>query len=184
MQSKLCMLSGSSLGVSWTLQGLRPWATSVVLSEIYLTVFLRSHILFLPPLFLEVMDLCIGVVLCKVIWEIGPQSTFLDVSHLFTLLPTMGTCYGAQLNCTLHILFCVATVWGLGLLISVMSSLREEYSTYTSMNTLCLPTQCWACRIYCINIQNESDYWEETYKSSPMQGVLRTKGDFSLVSGW
>lgn len=32
--------------------------------------------------------------------------------------------------------------------------------------------------------QNESDYREEASKSSPTWGLLRTKGDFSLVSGW
>lgn len=31
------------------LQGLRPWATSVALSEIYLTIFLRLHILYATP---------------------------------------------------------------------------------------------------------------------------------------
>lgn len=150
MQSKLYMLSGSSFGVSsCRVSGHEPHQLPCLK---YTWQSFSGCTFFMPPLHSEVMDLCIGVILSKVIWEVGPQTTFLHVAHLFILLPTMGTCYGAQLNWTLHILFCVATVWGLGLLIPALSSLREESSVYTSMNTLCLPAQCWACRIYCINI--------------------------------
>ena len=56
----------------------------------------------------EVMDVCTGVIFCKVIWEIGPQMTFLDIVHIFTLLPTTGTYSGdlvAQL-CSPHFYLC------------------------------------------------------------------------------
>lgn len=58
------------------------------------------------------------------IWELGPQTIFLHVTHLFTFLHTMGTCLGTQLSCAPHILLCVAAVLGLGLLTSVVLRVR------------------------------------------------------------
>lgn len=132
------------------------------------------------------MDLYLGVILCKVIWEIGPQSTFLHVAHLFTLLPTMGTCCGAQLNYVFHILLCVATVWGFGLLISVMSSLREESLAYTFMNTLCWPAQCGTWRVDGINIHRmKVIIGKKRLKAVPHGGCLELKEiSHWLVAGY
>jgi len=175
MQSKLYMLSGSSLGFleACRVSGHEPHQLPCLK---YTWQSFSGPTFFMPPLLSEVMDLCNGVILCRVIWEIGPQTTFLHVAHLFTLLSTMDTCCGAQLNCTLHVLFCVATVWGLGVLISVMSSLREESSIYTSLNTLCLPAQGWTCRIYCINIYRmKVIIRKKLLRAVPCRGCLEPK---------
>lgn len=104
----LCAVWLRSWGFLEPGESLKPWAAPVALSEIYFTIFLSSHILYVTRA-LRRDEFVIGVILCKMIWGIGPQTTFLCVAHLFTLLPIKYTSCGAQFNCVPHI-----PPWGVG----------------------------------------------------------------------
>lgn len=103
------VLSAFGLGVSWSQESLSG-------HELHQLPCLKNTlqsssvpIFFMSSVLLEVMNLLIGVILCKVIWGIGPQTSFFYVARLFTLLPIKGTCSVAQFNCVPHI-----PPWGLG----------------------------------------------------------------------
>lgn len=174
MQSRLYVLSGSSLRASWSLWSLRPWATSVPC----LTYTLWSSSVPTSFMLLEVMDVCTGVIFCKVIWEIGPQMTFLDIVHIFTLLPTTGTYSGdlvAQL-CSPHfyLCWCCLGAWVTDIC-NAMSWLRK----ISWISCVCQHS-AGLVGYTASNVPNESDYQQETSERSPMQELPRTKRDSSL----
>lgn len=105
--------------------------------------------------------------------ELDPRLLFLYVGNLFTLLPTRWTSHST--------LWCYCLGAWLIDIYNTVSSLKEESSVFSFVNTLCLRVLFWACRIYCINTYRvKVIIRKKLLREGLHKGCLETKGDSSL----